>query len=147
VFAVKLQFAIFPCAQHKNTAACRVFCFLLHVGLLLVCYRFFSVWFCQTITLSRFLVTINGVWIGNRIYWTYTIRYHTSQISRWDTRYSQSVTVFNNHYLVAASNGGSSSLFCVPELFQASSTSFSQKQLTTTPVVIQLTATPNLSCL
>jgi hypothetical protein len=68
-----------------------------------------------TIHIVMILVTIQGVWIGNRIYWTLTtlnykllslFTHFTNTI--WHTRSSQSLTVFTSCCLVGVSNGGHS---------------------------------------
>jgi hypothetical protein len=55
-------------------------------------------------------VTVNGVWIGNWIYWTLfdTARDYTLQFTAIHTKCPQSVTVSASRCLVAASNGGRS---------------------------------------
>jgi hypothetical protein len=64
-----------------------------------------------------FSVTTDGVWIGNRIYYTIpNLNYtdcaltvlHISQITIEHTRSSQSVKVFTSRCLVTAPNGGRS---------------------------------------
>jgi hypothetical protein len=57
------------------------------------------------------LVTIDGVWICDRIYWTLTSKdyavtvLHISQVTISHTRSSQPVTVFTSRCFVVASNG------------------------------------------
>jgi hypothetical protein len=88
--------------------------------------------------LSRNGVTVDGVWVGNRIYCAFTGRNYKYQWQcHWVTHpkdhcnYSihKVYWVFISRCLVAAFNGGRSPSSWVPELSTASATSFSLSQL------------------
>jgi hypothetical protein len=80
------------------------------------------------------------------LFTAYTTRYYTSKITILFTRSSQSVTVFNSRYLVAASNGGRSSCSGFPNCPQPqlpTSNSYSSQRLSgSSPLTNSLTHQP-----